>query len=266
MNLICIEMSKRFKAEQIVLKKFDVSKIDYSKVCLFIGKRGTGKSWCVRDIMYHCRKIPSALVVSGTERVNKFYGSHIPDIFIHENWSADLIQGVVNKQERAIEKYGVGGKGHEIMVLFDDIMFDKKWIKDKTTKALFMNGRHYKILFLVTLQYALGLPPSLRTNADYIFLFKENTSVNRKKLYEQYASVIPDFRTFCQVFDAATDDYSCLVIDNTVRSTDFRDCVFWFKASERNNFRVGNRKYWRCNDKVAHSDTYKDDKVVLTRD
>ena len=36
-----------------------------------------------------------------------------------------------------------------------------------------MNGRHYKILFILTMQYALGIPPNLRTNIDYVFILRK---------------------------------------------------------------------------------------------
>ena len=49
------------------LKKFDPSKIGDDKVCVFIGKRGTGKSTLVTDIMYHKRHLPVGIVMSGTE-------------------------------------------------------------------------------------------------------------------------------------------------------------------------------------------------------
>ena len=50
-----------------------------------------------------------------------------------------------------------------------------------------MNGRHYKILFIITMQYALGVPPSLRTNIDYVFILREPYIANRKRIYENFA-------------------------------------------------------------------------------
>ena len=38
----------------------------------------------------------------------------------------------------------------------------------------------YKLLFLLTMQYALGVPPNLRTNIDYVFILRENYVSNRK--------------------------------------------------------------------------------------
>ena len=46
-----------------------------------------------------------------------------------------------------------------------------------------MNGRHYKILFLLTMQFPMGISTALRTNIDYVFIFRENIKKNRERLY-----------------------------------------------------------------------------------
>ena len=35
------------------IKKFDITTIKKDKVCVFIGKRETGKSFLVRDLLYY---------------------------------------------------------------------------------------------------------------------------------------------------------------------------------------------------------------------
>ena len=56
------------------LKKFDLANIKKDKVCVFIGKRETGKSFLVRDLLYYHQDIPIGTVISGTEAGNGFYG------------------------------------------------------------------------------------------------------------------------------------------------------------------------------------------------
>ena len=43
--------------------KFDMSRIKDDKIVIMIGKRGTGKSWLIRDILYHHRDIPVGAVI-----------------------------------------------------------------------------------------------------------------------------------------------------------------------------------------------------------
>ena len=49
------------------IKKFDITTIKKDKVCVFIGKRETGKSFLVRDLFYYHQDIPIGTVISGTE-------------------------------------------------------------------------------------------------------------------------------------------------------------------------------------------------------
>jgi hypothetical protein len=45
--------------------------------------------------------------------------------------------------------------------------------------------------------------------------------------------------------DACTENYECLVLDNTAKSNKITDCVFWYKAPVRRNFRVGGAAFWQ---------------------
>ena len=108
-----------------------------------------------------------------------------------------------------------------------------------------MNGRHYKILFIITMQYALGIPPNLRTNIDYVFILRENYVSNRKRLYEHYAGMFPTYEMFCQVMDQCTENYECIVINNSAKSNRLEDQVFWYKASAHPEFKIGAPEFWQ---------------------
>ena len=36
--------------------------------------------------------------------------------------------------------------------ILDDCLYDNSWVKNKDIRALFMNGRHYKSMFIITIQ------------------------------------------------------------------------------------------------------------------
>ena len=112
-----------------------------------------------------------------------------------------------------------------------------------------MNGRHYKILFILTMQFALGIPPNLRTNIDYVFILRENYVSNRKRLYEHYAGMFPTFDMFCQVMDQCTENFECLVIDNNSQSNKIEDQVFWYKSPIHGDFKCGAKEFWEYSDK-----------------
>ena len=126
--------------------------------------------------------------------------------------------------------------------------------KIKNVRSLFMNGRHFKIMFIITMQYALGIPPNLRTNVDFVFILRENFVNNRKRLYDHYAGMFPTFEMFCQVMDQCTENFECLVINNNAKSNKLEDQVFWYKALQTRGLSIRSSrilglccpKYRRC--------------------
>ncbi len=228
------------------LKRFDPTKIGSDKVCLFIGKRGTGKSTLVTDIMYHKRNIPSGVVMSATEDGNHYYKQYVPDLFIYGSYNKETIENIIERQKHNINTYG---NTHPVFILMDDCMYDKSCMKDECIRQLFMNGRHWKIFFLLTTQYCMDLPPGLRANIDYVFVLRENVIQNREKLWKSFFGVFPTFNMFQQVMDACTENYECLVIDNTSKSNKLNECVYYYKSAIRPPFKIGSQSMWEAHKK-----------------
>jgi hypothetical protein len=236
---------------EIQLRKFNMSEIKHDKVVVLIGKRDTGKSFLCKDILFHHRDIPVGQVISGTEGANQFYSKMVPKLFIHGEFNTQIVQNILKRQKMLIEKInqGQGNIDPRSFLILDDCLYDNSWAKDKFMRAVFMNGRHYKLLFLLTMQFALGIPPNLRTNIDYVFILRENYVSNRKRLYEHYAGMFPSFEMFCQIMDQCTENYECLVINNNAKSNKLTDQVFWYKAEPHDDFRICSQQAWDFSDK-----------------
>ena len=228
------------------LKEFDINKLKKDSTIAIVAKRRSGKSFLCRDILYNHKDIPAGIVISPTEKANKFYGDFIPPSFIYDEYDENIVDNLIKRQSKLLEK---NSNKMNAFLIMDDCMHDNKWVKHKSILNIFMNGRHYKLLFVLLMQFALGIPPSLRTNIDYIFLLKEPIFSNKKRLYEHYAGMFPSFDIFSQVMDRCTENFECLVIDNTSRSTKIEDQVFWYKAVQRNEFRMGHNIYWNFHKK-----------------
>ena len=236
---------------EIQLRKFDMSEIKDDKVVVLIGKRDTGKSFLCKDILYHHKGIPVGQVISGTEGANQFYSKIVPKLFIHGEFDTQIVQNMIKRQKILIDKINDGDTSIDprCFLILDDCLYDNSWAKDKWMRSVFMNGRHYKMLFLLTMQYALGVPPNLRTNVDYVFILRENYVSNRKRLYEHYAGMFPSFEIFCQIMDQCTENYECLVINNNAKSNKLTDQVFWYKAEPHDDFKIGAPSFWEYSEK-----------------
>ena len=139
-------------------------------------------------------------------------------------------------------------------VILDDCLYDNTWARDKLMRLLFMNGRHWKIMLVITMQYPLGVPPNLRTNIDYTFILREPYINNRKRIYENFAGMFTTFESFCQVMDQCTENYECLVIANNAKSNRLEDQIFWYKATSHNDFKLGAKEFWEMSKGLGSDD------------
>lgn len=245
--------------EKLSLRKFKMKNILPDATILILGRRRSGKSFLTRDIFYHHKNIPSGVVFSGTEEASPFFSNFIPDSFIHSEYDPELMESIMNHQKKKIREAKTEGlsetgkhPSNNLFIVLDDMLHDaQNWKKEKTIKSIFFNGRHYNFLFILTMQYPLGITPELRSNIDYIFVFNEPSLKNRRKIYDDYAGMIPSFDYFCNILDSCTQDHECLVIKTSGNSNDIREQVFWYKADAHLNFRVGHPKLWKY-----HSSNY----------
>ena len=249
------------------LKKFDMKNISFrpdenkGPVVVLIGRRDTGKSFLVRDLLYYHQDIPIGTVISGTEAGNGFFAAHVPKLFIHDEYNTAIIENILKRQKtvmkqikKEMEAYKRTSIDPRAFVILDDCLYDNKWTKDKMMRLLFMNGRHWKIMLIITMQYPLGIPPNLRTNIDYVFILREPYIANRKRIYENYAGMFPTFESFCQVMDQCTENFECLVINNNSKSNKLQDLIFWYKAQTHSNFRLGSKEFWELSKDINSDD------------
>jgi hypothetical protein len=249
------------------LKKFDMKSISFKPtenkgpVVVLIGKRDTGKSFLVRDLLYYQQEIPIGTVISGTEEGNGFYGKMVPKLFVHNEYNTAIIENILKRQrtvlkqiKKEMETYKRSTIDPRAFVILDDCLYDNTWARDKMMRLLFMNGRHWKVMLVITMQYPLGIPPTLRTNIDYVFILRENYIANRRRIYENYAGMFPTFESFCQVMDQCTENYECLVINNNSKSNKLHDQVFWYKADEHGDFRLGSKEFWELSKGLKDDD------------
>jgi len=247
--------------------KFDMKSISFrpdenkGPVIVLIGRRDTGKSFLVHDLMFHHQDIPIGTVISGTESGNGFFAAHVPKLFIHDAYNTAIIENILKRQKAVLKQvkkeqdmYMKSSIDPRTFVVLDDCLYDNKWTKDVMMRLLFMNGRHWKIMLVITMQYPLGIPPNLRTNIDYVFILREPYIANRKRIYDNYAGMFPTFESFTQVMDQWTENYECLVINNNAKSNKLQDQIFWYKAQQHGPFKLGSKEFWEISKNLGSDD------------
>jgi hypothetical protein len=151
-------------------------------------------------------------------------------------------------------------------IVMDDCLSDKKsWMKDQPISELLFNGRHYEIMYILTMQFALGITPDMRNQFDYVFLLKEDKFTNLKRIYDHYAGMFPTFDSFRQVFAQLTEEHGCMVVTTNevvdkkkpkVKVPSFLNQIFWYKAENEDVGGIGCQQFQDCN-RLNYDDNWK---------
>ena len=184
----------------------------------------------------------------------------VPSLFVHDRFDTKVVDNLVRRQRSVLDAiyqekktYGSCNIDPRAFIVLDDCMYDTKWTKDEAMRYLFMNGRHIKAMLMITMQYPLGVPPTMRTNIDYVFIMRENLLSNRRRIFDSYAGMFNSFELFCTVLDQCTNNYECLVINNATQSNKLEDQVFWYKASEKPPFKLCDDRYWALDKQYSNT-------------
>jgi|APCry1669189034_1035192.scaffolds.fasta_scaffold12412_1 hypothetical protein len=232
------------------IKKFDPSRISDGKILFLIGKRNTGKTILMNDLLYHMPRPDYAVGMSPTQDTLRLFRTFLPESCIFDHFSQDEIDKIVRVQA----ELSVRGKKRSVLIILDDCIYERGVLKTTSMRSIFFNGRHDNISLLCTAQYMMDMEPAARTNMDYIFLMRETAKNNKEKLYKHYFGQFDKFEKFDRVFNACTNNFKCLVLDNTVSSTDTLDGVKWFKANEHTpHFKLGRKVYWQWSKRYSIS-------------
>lgn len=229
------------KIDRLPIKMFSFKQFVISPAIVMIAKRGSGKSWIVRAILEYFKDIPVGCIISPTDRNSSFYGKFFPDTYIYYAYKSEIIEKILARQqlikEKAKQKLLQNKKlDTRCFLIMDDCLASKgKWLRDETLLEILFNGRHSEIMYILTMQFPLGITPELRGNFDYIFLLADDMISNVKRIYDHYAGIFPTFESFRQVFKQLTDDFGAMVLVNRGAKTSFLDKIFWYKAPDLSN-------------------------------
>ncbi len=226
-------------------RQFNLNNIKPNSTNVLIAKRRSGKSICIRQLIHHfdvnCG-IKTGVVCSHSEEFDPFYSNFFPQAFIFYDCE-HMLEKVVERQKKIKEynnkqkELGKTEKDPRILVVLDDVIDNASFAKSQQFKDIIMNGRHYDITFIIAIQYAKSLPPDIRQNFDYVYIFNNDIPAEIKKIYDGYAGIFPTEKIFKLALQNFTKNYQILVI-NMAGDThaDLNDKFSIFKANINLNY------------------------------
>ena len=204
--------------------------------------KNTGKSTLIKSLLYAKKHIfPVGIAMNGTEDTNHMYKSFMPSTFVYNEYREDKIEDLIKRQKLAMQHL----PNPWAVLIVDDCTEDTTIFNKPVQVGLYKKGRHWSLMYILALQYAMDVRANIRTSIDGVFILREPLLKNRRTLYENYASVVPDFEMFCTLMDQLTDNYSAMYIHNFTTSNNWQDCVFWYKAKPPpDDWKFGCPEYW----------------------
>lgn len=194
------------------IKQWSPSVFKLNTVSVIIGPRATGKTNLVKDLCYRIKdKIDSAIVFSPTESSTKEYTSFFSNLFpnsvVYSEYDERIIQEQVDHQRKYFHRRP------NILVVLDNCSYHKlnSWL----LYDMVCNSRGLRITCIITIQHPSDVSIDLRSNSDYFFCFCANNKSYRQSLYKKYFGYFQNFKTFDKTFMEHTQNYHCLVQDNS---------------------------------------------------
>lgn len=217
-----------------------------------VGRRGTGKSTLLEDVLYHLKgDVDFAIAMSPTEESLSMFRQHMPESWLYPGYTATKVEEMISMQKTLARQ----NKHRSLLLALDDCLYEKSILRSTSMRELFMNGRHLRICFIFACQYLVDVDPSLRTQIDYVIALRETIYSNKQKLHRFFFGIVPNFQDFCKIIDRVTDNYGALVLDATSTTTKLDECLYWYRASIKlPTYRIGKPLFWKLTDKYSRSE------------
>ncbi|XWV26977.1 VV A32 virion packaging ATPase [Tupanvirus soda lake] len=199
------------------ITEFDFFKMKPKPSILIYNKRGLGKTYIVRDFMIRLRNISdqpnffeNSLIISPTERFNKFYEYFCPSAKILYKYDSNIVMEYLER-----------GKG---CIIIDDCFSSSDHgnidfcIKD------------YNIPIIITSHTPHVLDQNFSHEIDYLYFSEEDSICSKKIIWSYFSNIIPSWHNFDTTLKYLTRNHMGMIIDNTNMSNDVTSKIFYYKA------------------------------------
>jgi hypothetical protein len=221
-------------------------------IMMFIGKPGSGKSHCIKSLLYSFQK-------------NKFFGfgmafvatkfnhdyEYLPDELVSDQYTDKNLEKYINLIKKTILEKGKDAVPNNFIIL-DDLLGRIKFYSDEFTHFI-STFRHTKTYVFISSQYlgAKGSSTALREYCNHAFLWRSNTANSVDMLYNAFGlfsnsslkRIFANQDEFHDLLMTATDPtaeggknrHRCLLASNVI---DEEPCFHFFKAATPPPFKI----------------------------
>lgn len=219
----------------------------FSAISIY-GKKKTGKTVFIRYLLDAMKGYyPWAWCFTKT-KINLTYQRNMPEKFIFENYSNEILKLIVNRQLEARKVFmkHPDSFNPRAILIWDDCL-GKELLWNQYINAYYYISRHLLNLNIMSAQHVFATPPAIRTNTDYGVLFNTDYASAIEELWKDFACKMPK-NMWLSIMDNYTKDYGFIVVDNDPNVP--YDMKFFAGRAEiiEEEFVLGCEEYWKGSD------------------
>lgn len=250
------------ESTNVNLKWFNMDAVEPGRTVTVTGKRNSGKSVFMVDLMYNLRnKIDIIVCIVGSADTALVYSKYMPPTHIHvgTEFPVDILEKLLElckSLETLYQRTAAPGSPpyetvkRNIAIWIDDMMGDPSWTKDKKVNTIMVNGRHAGITIVLAVQYYMFIPQSLKSQTDLTFVFNDDSPEVLTRLYKgvfkSYHKMWANEKEFQVRFNTLTHDYHILCVNRTTTSKGGGEIRIYKakSAKELGDFTIGSDEFW----------------------
>lgn len=185
---------------------------------VWVGSTLTGKSYCMKYLLSLIHKTYDyGILISATADDGSNQYDFFDPSFIHEDWDADLIHRIIQKQKKFIYEHGKH-KCPKVIIIIDDFsgVLSRKQNELGLLEKLYSMSRHFNISIMALCQNIKMVSPTIRSNTHYYFI----TSTSRTDLEELYQFAGKGFESrkkFIEFCNSKCVDWNTLLLKGAGR-------------------------------------------------
>lgn len=196
----------------VKLQFFDIFRIRKNSRYLIIGPPQCGKTTLITNLIntnYSLYKTESTLITDSLKEDRKIIKSIKSDQkeihFSDSNHNNNII-----KDEVILTLV----KDNSNLITLDGILNNNNWGYESWMQELICFGSLRKTGSILSFNYLPELPPSIHVNVDYIFISGLFPKWKLKRIYNDFAGIVPSYNDFCKLYDSL-NKYEFIMVDNT---------------------------------------------------
>jgi len=229
---------------KLKVSRFNFEAMKTNSVVYVLGRRRSGKSTVLKEMLFHLRRQVDAVVAfCPTIDSQTFFKKIFPDVVVHDHYDERILNQLWDFQEARMQKKL---PMQRILIVLDDCMEDKKLLTSRLMRRLHLNGRHLQFFFINIVQYMMDVPTYIRNNVEYVLCQWEPNRESRVKLFKCFFGMFDSFDDFNLVLKAVTDRFGTLIADHSGTSNCLEQAVFSYRARlDLPDFKFGSREFWK---------------------